>query len=1225
MMCTDPRPETPAVATPRVARVRADRLMAWFLLGLWSTVGTAWAQQRSGVPDLREDQHVYVVGVPDDYAPLREDIARLESTSPQTYYVVVVKSTGTGARAPREYLNALTSKWEAQAREAKRPFDERRVVIILMDLGNRKILVLGGKELQERFGFRDPFIERDLLQPHFFSYAREGKYLQGLRVLVAQIDRWILSRDKEMASRREEAAVREVKLRGDAEAALTAADAQVAATQKELETRKAAGLQTQAIEGRLRQATEGLATARARVGTSAGEALDLSQQASRELQAILDELRRTSALQAELDGQLRSATGLSGEVLKAIEAAGQAGLPTATVQKQLDDANRLIDEAHKAVVSNPAQATALVAQIEPMLRDALEHAGKLGEYRQQVAARLPAVGTLEKSAATAFNRLKGSGGMIAPIEREWAEAQRRLATARERAATDDRGALADLQAAERSLTTVRDRARDQYSSHRFATRTVPLALLALATAIGAGIYGLLWWRKRRLQAQVDTEFKGFREQAVTLMDRLDGLRQRHKALPETDPDFTVPMAGQSREVYNAVEGDLNGLWDRWLKIMEVWDRAQALIKKGSSVGIKQAQEARQLLDNEGDFPELLRKADSCQQRLDQLNQGHEDARSGLESAHATMGKLREAITQIGAAKLPVAAYQSRIAPFETLVAEAERLLPSDPIGASVVIGKAREAVEAANEHATQILARLKDSETTRESIDGLAAEVERYRAEGLKLTEPEANPDPRLQRARRHNETALTELRRANPETAGKSLEQSGKALAEAREAIERHRKARDGNLHEIEVRREENRRLEGAAQAVGALVAELRDRFAAPSWAPVSENLDEARALIGVNDAQIQQAAEASSDALQQYLQGARLLEQVKGQQAQADGLLKAVTETHKVLVELAQQCQTLQGSVAQEASKTVGLFRDQASTIGPDARKALELAESHRQEAEASMAERSVNWPDVRHRLEAARQGYQVADKQAREDIEAARRYRDRLESTREYARRLGALLSQEQKDRPPANQRYRAATQGLAELTGPNGLAASDWEQALHRLDEVNDNLKRAEELAAQDISLANGAIGEVTRAGRTIREAKAYYRSGITVDISGAEARLNQANALLNQQQYEQAIEQAHAAESEAHHALEAAAHQARVRRMQVERDRVYIAPDPTIFIAAAEAASRWMSSGRRGGGISINFPDVFSGGGGGGGGGSWSSDSSGSGGGSWTDGADQGSW
>ena len=82
--------------------------------------------------------------------------------------------------------------------------------------------------------------------------------------------------------------------------------------------------------------------------------------------------------------------------------------------------------------------------------------------------------------------------------------------------------------------------------------------------------GYLYYRKRQLQLAVEERFKVFRGEAVSLMDRLDGLRRRHETLPSTDPDFTKPMAGATLAVYNAVDADLKVLWDRWLEVMELW-------------------------------------------------------------------------------------------------------------------------------------------------------------------------------------------------------------------------------------------------------------------------------------------------------------------------------------------------------------------------------------------------------------------------------------------------------------------------------------------------------------------------------------------------------------------------------------------------------------------------------------------------------------------------------
>src|SRR5512135_1071029 len=204
-------------------RVEPTRLPAgrvWLLLcisvALWPRASEA--QVRAPIPELTSER-VYVIGVDDGYRSLRDEIARLERTSPQTYYVVILRSAGPGRRATRDYLEALIERWEDQARQKRLKFDRRRSVIIVVDIENKRIIVLGGEELQERYGFRDPSIERDLLSQHFYPYARAGDYAQGLRVLVAQIDQWIAVRDKDLVRQREEVAAREAQLRGDARSA----------------------------------------------------------------------------------------------------------------------------------------------------------------------------------------------------------------------------------------------------------------------------------------------------------------------------------------------------------------------------------------------------------------------------------------------------------------------------------------------------------------------------------------------------------------------------------------------------------------------------------------------------------------------------------------------------------------------------------------------------------------------------------------------------------------------------------------------------------------------------------------------------------------------------------------------------------------------------------------------------------------------------------------------
>ncbi len=56
---------------------------------------TAQAQERTPLPGYT-GVRVIALGVPDTFQDLKAQITRLEKSSPQSYYVVVVKSAGSG-------------------------------------------------------------------------------------------------------------------------------------------------------------------------------------------------------------------------------------------------------------------------------------------------------------------------------------------------------------------------------------------------------------------------------------------------------------------------------------------------------------------------------------------------------------------------------------------------------------------------------------------------------------------------------------------------------------------------------------------------------------------------------------------------------------------------------------------------------------------------------------------------------------------------------------------------------------------------------------------------------------------------------------------------------------------------------------------------------------------------------------------------------------------------
>src|SRR5271166_1245672 len=252
------------------------------------------------------------------------------------------------------------------------------------------------------------------------------------------------------------------------------------------------------------------------------------------------------------------------------------------------------------------------------------------------------------------------------------------------------------------------------------SRAASLAAMVVLGLLGLAAFGLVYYRKRRLQNTVEAQFKDFRERAVALMEQLDGLRQRHKTLPATDPDFTVAMSGATLALYNEISRDLDRLWERWLKVMEIWEQAQWRIRAGSGLGVKPTEEARELLGG-GEVDELVRQSSSCRQRLDRLNQGHEQAREHLQAAREELAAIQSTVSKGTGVLLPSDPHHRDIEAAEQALAEAERMIKADPIGADESIARARRELSALSGRPDGRPAKRSEPGSSYSMIDELAA------------------------------------------------------------------------------------------------------------------------------------------------------------------------------------------------------------------------------------------------------------------------------------------------------------------------------------------------------------------------------------------------------------------------------------------------------------------------------------------------------------------------
>lgn len=220
-----------------------------------------------------------------------------------------------------------------------------------------------------------------------------------------------------------------------------------------------------------------------------------------------------------------------------------------------------------------------------------------------------------------------------------------------------------------------------------------IVFLILLGLLGVLALSMVLYRRRQLHRAVREQFRSFRAQAVSLMDQLDALRQRHKALTSTDPDFQVPMAGATARLYEDVDRDLDTLWERWLQAMEIWGRVEIRLGTGGLLSTGPSEEVRQLLE-EGTIEALVRETGACRERLDRLNQAHEQAQLELQEVRHELAAVQHTLTSGAGLLLPTDRHHNEVQTAERAVSEAELKLAADPVGAIEILERTRRDLNA---------------------------------------------------------------------------------------------------------------------------------------------------------------------------------------------------------------------------------------------------------------------------------------------------------------------------------------------------------------------------------------------------------------------------------------------------------------------------------------------------------------------------------------------------
>ena len=542
------------------------------------------------------------------------------------------------------------------------------------------------------------------------------------------------------------------------------------------------------------------------------------------------------------------------------------------------------------------------------------------------------------------------------------------------------------------------------AARAFRTRTLPIGL---ATLLGLGALTALvvrWARHERRLAEARRRLAAFKSEVVALSDLLDAQQERHRMLPHSDPDFKTPMEGLTRSAYDNVQAALRRYRERWLGLMDVWERAEERIGRETFLGTAAAEEAIRLLDSAEARPPLADVAAECSAPLDSLEQAHEHARALAATVETTIASTTdrlEALAQRGRSSAPFRAALAEVSRGHAL---ATRDLEADPVAARGRLEQQAAALE-------QAASRLEHVEATDDRRDkaatharDIAQRVQAKRAEGWLLAEPGANPDDPLAVAAQEQTLAAQLLDAGETDGALAHVERAERANAEALALLDSIVAAKakvDDLLPDCVARLEALAARRGQSQQS---VEQLASTYAEPSWIDVSDNVPKADDGLARVRTLLSEARVAADPARQHFFRAVALVEEAVRQEDWIEGLYAAIGDRRAELDGLRASLPERHVAVRNRVSELVhGLERQRTDRVRANerAREAGRLVEV----ADRGFQERRPDLRQVSQVIEAADNAAARGEELAAEDDRLARQAFEDLEESDGLVRRVAA----------------------------------------------------------------------------------------------------------------------------------------------------------------------------------------------------------------------------
>jgi len=613
-------------------------------------------------------------------------------------------------------------------------------------------------------------------------------------------------------------------------------------------------------------------------------------------------------------------------------------------------------------------------------------------------------------------------------------------------------ALADLVTA--TETWVADRAaaktRRAAAMHTFRTKTLPYGLAALGGLTALGTFLALRARHRNRLQVARQKLDNFKSEVVALSDLLDTEQERHRMLPHTDPDFQTPMEGQTQVAYDNVQGAIRRYRERWLALMDVWEKAEETVSAEWFLGTSRTEEAIQLLDSAAARPPLEAVAGECRGPLDMLEQAHERARELRDEVDATATAANERLAALARRGRSGAAFQHPLAEVARACGLAAADVESDPVAARGRFEDAAATLARVNEDLDAVEAADDRRQRSAAQADEIESRVRALRAEGWLLAEQGANPDDRLAMARRECELATQLLDAAAAPAATVHIERAEAANADATALVESivAARTRAEELLPVCVARLEalGGRREGALRGLEHLARAYAER----SWSDVADNMSKADEGIDHAATLIAAARESLAPERQEYFRALALLEETVRQEDWIEGCQAAIGDRRAELDELLASLPSRRDTVHERVvSLERRLHRQQTDRIRANerCREAARLVEV----AGAGLVAPRPDLRQVAQVIDAAEGAAVRAEQHADEDERLARQAVADVEETENVVRRSAAWYAE------GVQADVRGATSLLE--TAKSLLQRQRYEEAIHTAGEASQAARAA----------------------------------------------------------------------------------------------------------------------------------------------------------------------